>query len=64
MSKYTFKYSVHDELKRLNDTIDRKILRGESYGKEARIHRKLRNQLSRMKRMSWLSRSFGFASFL
>lgn len=57
-------YSIHDELKRLNDQIDRKIIRGLPYAREAREHRRLRSQLSGVRRSAWLARSFGFASFL
>ncbi len=64
MSKTKMLYSIHDELKRLNEQIDIKIIKGQSYAQEARRHRSLRSQLNRARRASWLTRSFGFASFL
>ncbi|MFO0718498.1 MAG: hypothetical protein U0522_00505 [Candidatus Paceibacterota bacterium] len=64
MSKNRMLYSIHDELKRLNDQIDLKIIKGQSYSKEAKAHKRLRSQLSQMRRSAWLTRSFGFASFL
>lgn len=64
MSKNKMVYSIHDELKRLNDQIDLKIIKGQSYVREARVHKKLRSQLGQMRRSAWLTRSFGFASFL
>ncbi len=64
MSKTKFAYSIHDELSRLNDRIDQKIIKGLSYAQEARLHRKLRSQLGHIRRSAWLTRSFRFASFL
>ncbi len=64
MSKNKLVYSIHDELKRLNEQIDFKIIKGQSYAKEARLHRKLRSQISQVRRSAWLARSFGFVSFL
>lgn len=56
-------YSIHDELKRINEQIDLKIIKGQSYAREAKMHKRLRNQLVQMRRSAWLTRSFGFASF-
>ncbi|MSR73192.1 hypothetical protein EXS61_01115 [Candidatus Parcubacteria bacterium] len=64
MSKSKLVYSIHDELKRLNEQIDLKIIIGQSYVREAKAHKSLRAQLSQARRNAWLTRSFGFASFL
>lgn len=41
MSKYTLATKVSRELKKINREIDLKILRGESYRREARRHKSL-----------------------
>ncbi len=64
MSKNKLVYSIHDELKRLNEQIDLKIIKGQSYVREARLHKRLRGQLGQVRRSAWLTRSFRFASFL
>jgi len=64
MSKTKLAYSIHDELKRLNQQIDLKIIRGQSYIREAHQHRILRRKLKEEQRSVWLTRSFRFASFL
>lgn len=63
MSRNKLVYSIHDELKRLNEQIDLKIIKGQSYAREAKAHKRLRSQLSQVRRSAWLTRSFGFASF-
>jgi hypothetical protein len=57
-------YSIHDELKRINEQIDLKIIKGQSYVREAKVHKRLRSQLGQVRRSAWLTRSFSFASFL
>jgi hypothetical protein len=41
MSKTTLTKEIQKELEKLNDRIDRKIIKGHSYDKEARRHREL-----------------------
>ena len=41
MNKKTVFKEINKEIKKLNDSIDRKILKGRSYKKEARRHREL-----------------------
>ena len=56
MSKYQIAKEVQKELEVLNRRIDQKILRGVSYITEARRHKMLLAQLTRLHR----HRSFGF----
>ncbi len=66
MSKQNLEKALRDELHTLNDTIDRKIIKGLSYVKEARRHKVIIDSilsLRRQNRGSWF-RSFGFASFI
>jgi hypothetical protein len=48
MSKRTLEKEIKKELQKLNDTIDRKIVRGVSFRDEARRHRNLLVTLQRM----------------
>jgi hypothetical protein len=52
--------AIRDELLKLNERIDRKIIRGESYRREAGRHLELRRQLARWCRRDWLARSLNF----
>lgn len=67
MSKQNFEKALRDELEILNDTIDRKIIKGLSYTREARRHKMILSQIldirRKSSRSSWFSR-LGFASFL
>ncbi len=67
MSKQNLEKEVRKELEMLNDQIDRRIIKGLSYGREARRHKFLLSSLARMRRSSsvrsnWLARSFGLVS--
>lgn len=67
MSKFQFEKEIEAELKRLNDSIDRKIIRGISYAKESRRHKFLLSQLRNMRRAAgnreaWFKKSFAFVS--
>ncbi len=65
MSKQTLEKMVRQELESLNDIIDEKIIRGQSYKAEARRHKFLLSKLYRVKVKSgmgsnWFARSFSF----
>ncbi|MHB1316681.1 MAG: hypothetical protein ACYCZW_02380 [Minisyncoccota bacterium] len=68
MTKQNLEKVLREELCDLNDIIDRKIIRGLSYSKEARRHKviidNILNLRRRNNRFSWFARSFGFASFI
>lgn len=49
MSKHTLTKEIQREIARLNDTIDRKIVRGKSYRNEARRHKTLLSELQRLR---------------
>ncbi|MES3006004.1 MAG: hypothetical protein V4664_03605 [Patescibacteria group bacterium] len=63
MTKMTLVYNINKELRKVNDRIDQKIVRGESYDREARRHRELRTQLRQVERDAAFSRSFSLMSF-
>ncbi|MEN9649420.1 MAG: hypothetical protein RL094_387 [Candidatus Parcubacteria bacterium] len=54
MSKGQIKTAIEVELRKLNETIDMKIVRGLSYRQEARRHKTLLAQARRL-RSSWFS---------
>ncbi len=68
MSKQNFEKALRDELEVLNETIDRKIIKGLSYAAEARRHKAILSQILEIRRRdnrsSWFLRSLGFTSFL
>jgi len=47
MSRNTITREIHKELNKLNDRIDRKILKGQRFDSEARRHRELLATLNR-----------------
>lgn len=48
MSKQTLRKEIDKEIERLNSTIDRKIIKGQAFEKEARHHRELLSTLRRL----------------
>lgn len=68
MSKQNVEKALRDELEVLNETIDRKIIKGLSYTAEARRHKAILTQIlsirRRETRSGWFARSLGFASFI
>lgn len=68
MSKINLMYVINREIKFLNSKIDRKIVRGISYEREARKHRELVHKLRRLESEASMDRTFSlssvFASFL
>lgn len=49
MSKETLSHEIARELEKLNDTIDRKIIKGRPYHKEAQRHKELSITLERIR---------------
>lgn len=75
MSKHNVEKTIREELGRLNEIIDQKIIRGLSYRREAEKHSFLRARLARLSHSrvssyartregSWLQRSLGFVGTL
>jgi hypothetical protein len=67
MSKQNLEKALRSELEVLNEVIDRKIIKGLSYTKEARRHKFLLSNIVDLRRASrsrssWFSKSFGFVS--
>lgn len=62
MSKQNFEKALRDELEVLNETIDRKIIKGLAYADEARRHKKILSQILEIRRKT--SRSGGWFSKL
>lgn len=50
MSKQQFKSVLQDELNKLNEQIDLKVMRGLPYAREARRHRQVVTELRRLNR--------------
>ncbi len=55
MSKYQTLSTIHKELKKINTQIDHKILKGVSYNREARVHKALLSQMSKIRSQSFRS---------
>ncbi len=70
MSKYILEKNIKSELKKINDVIDLKIVRGISYRREALRHRFLLNRLVDLHRLpkfqsNWFQRTVNVvATFL
>lgn len=68
MSKQNLEKVLIRELEVLNDEIDKKIIRGLSYTKEAKRHKFILNRLSDIRRAQtgsgWFSRSFSTFSII
>lgn len=67
MSKQNLEKALRRELEVLNDVIDRKIIKGLSYVREARRHKFLLSSIASLRRASriqsgWFSKSFGLVS--
>jgi hypothetical protein len=58
MSKYNVASALQKELRKINQEIDQKIISGRSYYREARRHKSLLSQLSRVRRGSFSLLSF------
>lgn len=64
MSKNQLAHSIAVELRKLNEAIDMKIVRGLSYRSEASRNKKLLGKLKEVNRQRPFFSAFGFASFL
>ncbi len=64
MSKHNLERALRRELSSLNEIIDRKIIRGLSYSKEARRHKIVLRSLSNMRSSGWFSRPFSAFSII
>lgn len=66
MSKSELRYTIKSEIEKVNKEIDRKIVRGLPYAKEAHYHKMLLKRLDIVNRKSLLARtmrSFAMMSF-
>lgn len=64
MRRMTFMFSIRKELNKINERIDRKIMKGESYDRESRRHKDLVVQLRKLESEASLARTLSLASFL
>lgn len=64
MRRMTFMFSIRKEINKLNARIDQKIVKGETYDKEARRHKELVLQLRKLESEASLARTLSLASFL
>ena len=74
MSKYKLSKIIQEEINRLNEVIDLKIIQGQSYKKESRRHKFLVSQLRHinqqesyraiMPRSRWFTKSLSYMSTL
>ncbi|MEQ1500215.1 MAG: hypothetical protein ABL917_02460 [Parcubacteria group bacterium] len=66
MSKQNLERELKRELGVLNEVIDGKIIRGQSYAKEARRHKFVLSSLSNLRRArtNWMTRSFSTFSLI
>ncbi len=60
MSKSELTYELEAEINKVNQVIDRKIVRGLSYTREAKYHKNLLNRLSGMRKKGFFARSMKF----
>jgi hypothetical protein len=56
MSKTQTTKAINQELVKLNQIIDQKIIRGMAYAREANRHKSLLSQLGRLQQSNWLTR--------
>ncbi len=64
MRKMSLMFAIRKELRKLNDRIDAKIIKGETYERESKRHKDLVLQLRRLESEASFARTFAFASFL
>jgi hypothetical protein len=62
MSTIKQQLAIREELKRINQEIDRKIVRGKPYRKEANYHKVLLSRLSVLRRRAATASAFSFIS--
>ncbi len=66
MTQQTLERTLKRQLDSLNEIIDRKIVRGLSYKREAQQHKFILTKLSNLRRsrMNWMMRSFSTLSLI
>ena len=66
MTQQILEKTLKRQLETLNETIDRKIIRGLSYSREAKQHKFILTRLSNLRRsrMNWMVRSFSTLSLI
>lgn len=62
MSKSELTYTLKAEINKVNKVIDKKIVRGLPYNREAHYHKTLLQRLSLIRRKSLLARSMRYVS--
>ncbi len=60
MTKMGLMYMINKELRKINQEIDKKIVKGSSYDREARRHRDLVKKLRRMESEAAFARTLAF----
>ena len=63
MKKMTLMFMLGKEIKSLNNQIDKKIVKGQSYSREARKHRELVHRLRRLESEASIARTLTYAFF-
>lgn len=58
MSKYNLEKALRRELSVLNEIIDRRIIRGQSYAREAKRHKEVLKSLASLRNSGWFSKPF------
>ncbi|KND49853.1 MAG: hypothetical protein AB198_00395 [Parcubacteria bacterium C7867-003] len=63
MTQLNLERTLRAQLETLNDIIDRKIVRGQSYSREAKEHKHILTRLSNLKRArsNWMFRTLSLA---
>ena len=64
MGKISLLHAIRSEVLRLNKIIDRKIVSGLPYSREARKHKELVAKVDRLVRRDWFARSLRFMTLL
>ena len=64
MSQKQYIQSLYDQLQRLNDKIDRKIMMGRAYKLEARQHRMIISKIRKHKNPGFFDRMFGTFNYV
>lgn len=63
MTKMTLMFIIGKEIKTLNNQIDKKIVKGHGYAREARKHRELVHKLRRLESEASIARTLTYAFF-
>ena len=63
MQRMSLMFSIRKEIRKLNNKIDSKIVRGESYDRESKRHKQLVGDLRRLESEASMARTWALASF-